>query len=170
MNTDYQHVLGKSMFRCIEGSIKYSWRTLGSCTRQLARLRVCLRQWRNNFKYRVQEPSHHWRQRPFSTAAECTSKRVRRLWLACTFMNNYAIKGFGGGMYNMDSNPTLEKLHIHGQHCHLGGGMYNNYSSPTLDACTFVGNTASGVINTAYTGGGMYNVTNSSPRLTELHI
>ncbi|MGI6653008.1 MAG: Ig-like domain-containing protein [Christensenellales bacterium] len=65
----------------------------------------------------------------------------------------------GGGMYNVNSSPTVANCVFSGNTANGGGGMYNSYnSSPTVANCVFS-------VNTAYDdGGGMYNV-NSSPRV-----
>ena len=65
----------------------------------------------------------------------------------------------GGGIYIINSNPTLRNLIISGNSAFLlGGGMYNSGSSPKLTNVTFSGNSAGGP------GGGMFN-SNSSPTL-----
>jgi hypothetical protein len=66
----------------------------------------------------------------------------------------------GGGMYNMEGNPTLNNCTFRGNSARRSGsGMYNTNSNPTLTNCTFQKNYA------RYRGGGMYN-TNSNPTLT----
>jgi predicted outer membrane repeat protein len=70
----------------------------------------------------------------------------------------------GGGMYNVDSSPTLANLSFYGNSAEYGGGggMANTgSSSPILINVSFAANTAS-------TGGGMYNNQNSSPTLTQV--
>ena len=67
---------------------------------------------------------------------------------------------YGGGMYNLNSSPTVN-------HCIFtanlvtsgGGGMWNENSNPTMTDCAFSGNTAWGA------GCGMYN-TSSNPTMT----
>jgi hypothetical protein len=72
--------------------------------------------------------------------------------------------GFGGGMSNAYSSPTLSNVTISGNRAdHGGGGMYNRTSSPTLSNVTISGNYAN------YTGGGMYNY-ESSPTLSNVTI
>jgi parallel beta-helix repeat protein len=76
----------------------------------------------------------------------------------CTFTNNTA--DYGGGMHNYQSSPTLTDCTITNNTAIYGGGMSNwESSSPTLTNCTFTG-------NTAYDGGGMSNWESSSPTLT----
>jgi uncharacterized repeat protein (TIGR02543 family) len=67
----------------------------------------------------------------------------------------------GGGMYNINSSPTLTNVTFSGNSGRGGGGLYNEYSSPTLTNVTFTSNSA------VYNGGGMYN-TDSSPTLTNV--
>jgi hypothetical protein len=70
--------------------------------------------------------------------------------------------GFGGGMYNNNSSPTLTNCTFSGNSALYGGGMSNvQNSSPTVTNCTFSGNSA---VNN---GGGMFNNINSSPTLTD---
>jgi predicted outer membrane repeat protein len=71
----------------------------------------------------------------------------------------------GGGMYNVDSSPTLANLSFYGNSADYGGGggMANTgSSSPLLINVSFSSNTASN-------GGGMYNV-DSNPTLTDVHF
>ncbi len=78
----------------------------------------------------------------------------------CTFTGNTATSG--GGMCNSSSLPTLTNCTFTGNTARssgAGGGMYNSYSRPTLTNCAISANTAS-------SGGGMYNITSSSPKLT----
>ena len=83
--------------------------------------------------------------------------------------NDTIIKGFtvtggrgtyGGGMYNTYSSPTLENCRFTGNTADYGGGMYNIYSSPIVIDCSFGGNSA------LASGGGMFNLYESSPALT----
>jgi len=93
--------------------------------------------------------------------------------------------GWGGGMYNYWSRPTLTNCTFTANFAQRGGGMYNDKSSPILTNCTFSGNTgndAAGMMNASSTpkltnctftgnsaknggGGGMLNGS-SSPNLT----
>ncbi len=69
----------------------------------------------------------------------------------------------GGGMYNLNSSPTLSHVTFTGNTTSInGGGMFNLNSSPTLSHVTFSGNEASS------SGGGMYNYDNSSPTLSHV--
>jgi hypothetical protein len=91
--------------------------------------------------------------------------------------------GNGGGMYNVNSSPTVTNCMFSGNsasfrnangayNASYGGGMYNENSSPTVTNCTFSGNSASsfsenGLVTSkclSY-GGGMYNK-RSSPTVT----
>jgi parallel beta-helix repeat protein len=94
--------------------------------------------------------------------------------------------GWGGGMYNYWSRPTLTNCTFTANFGQRGGGMYNDKSSPILTNCTFSGNTgndAAGMMNASSTpkltnctftgnssknggGGGMLNGS-SSPNLTD---
>ena len=69
------------------------------------------------------------------------------------------LNGYGGGMYNDNSSPTVTNCTFTGNNAHYGGGMCNMSSSPTVTNCTFTGNTAS-------QGGGMYNTSGSTATLT----
>jgi len=66
--------------------------------------------------------------------------------------------GYGGGMYNSSSSPTIANCTFTGNSAgRYGGGMHNiSSSSPTVMGCTFTDND----------GGGMYNGWGSSPRVT----
>jgi parallel beta-helix repeat protein len=76
-----------------------------------------------------------------------------------TITNGYAAAGFGSGMFNYVSCPTIVNCTFSGNEAtNGGGGMYNYFlSSPTVTNCTFSGNT--GLIS----GGGMYNEFFSGP-------
>jgi LPXTG-site transpeptidase (sortase) family protein len=77
------------------------------------------------------------------------------------FSGNSATIYGGGGMYNGNSSPTLTNVIFSGNKATNGGGMHNGNSSPTLTNVTFSGNSAT-------FGGGMYNYSNSSPTLTNV--
>ncbi|HPR34254.1 MAG TPA: choice-of-anchor Q domain-containing protein [Anaerolineaceae bacterium] len=68
----------------------------------------------------------------------------------------------GGGMYLLNSSPTLKNVIISGNLAAYGGGIYNNNGSPTLTNVDFSNNT---VVNR---GGGMYNLYSSNPALTNV--
>ncbi len=76
--------------------------------------------------------------------------------LNCTFYSNTA--HFGGGMYNLDSDPNLTGCDLVSNY---GGGMYNDNSSPKVVSCAFTNNVASGML-----GGGASNTWYSSPTFT----
>jgi parallel beta-helix repeat protein len=68
---------------------------------------------------------------------------------------------YGGGMRNVESDPTVSNCifsynSVYGD----GGGMYNNPASPTVTNCTFTANHAD------YAGGGMDNRNGSNPTVT----
>ncbi len=69
--------------------------------------------------------------------------------------------GYGGGMYNYDSNPEVSNCVFSGNSATGtgGGGMANYLSSPVVTNCTFSENSAS-------SGGGMLN-TGSTPTVTD---
>ena len=79
----------------------------------------------------------------------------------CIFSQN-SVTGDGGGMYNKPAFPTVTDCTFIENHANFaGGGMDNrNESNPTVTGCTFAGNTAGSY------GGGMENLTNSSPTVT----
>jgi parallel beta-helix repeat protein len=85
----------------------------------------------------------------------------------CTFENNTAIEYDGGGMYNREgSSPTLENCTFKNNGAsRKGGGMYNycGGSYPLLTDCTFTNNYSE-------LGGGIWNVLQSSPTLTNNSI
>jgi len=74
----------------------------------------------------------------------------------------------GGGLYNDNSNPTLTNITFLENRLRIseigyGGGLYNNASSPILSNVNFSGNFAG-----QNSGGGMANVNNSHPELTNV--
>ena len=62
----------------------------------------------------------------------------------CTFSGNSAIRLNGGGMYNRDgSNPMLTNCTFSDNSSDMqGGGIYNKQSNPTLNNCILWGNSA----------------------------
>jgi predicted outer membrane repeat protein len=69
----------------------------------------------------------------------------------------------GGGIYIIDSNPTIRNCIITGNSASAqGGGMFNNRSNPTLTGVIFSE-------NTAVDGGGMIN-NNSNPVLNDVNF
>jgi len=95
--------------------------------------------------------------------------------------NGYAT-GYGGGMYNDSSSPTVTNCLFSGNSSTNGdgAGMYNMISSsPTVIDCTFSDNNGGGILNNINSSpivtnctfsnnidGGMYNNSNSSPTVT----
>ncbi|MGM9507687.1 choice-of-anchor Q domain-containing protein [Larkinella sp. GY13] len=78
----------------------------------------------------------------------------------CSFTSNSANR-IGGGMYNaFNSNPSLINCNFTSNSANSAGGMYNSNSSPSLTNCSFTSNSAN------LYGGGMYNNTDASPVLT----
>lgn len=84
----------------------------------------------------------------------------------CTITQN--VGSFGGGIYNLFSSPTLINCITTFNSARSGGGIYNEGSSPTLINCKITFNTATEF------GGGLYTAnsgsTNSSPILTNCTI
>ncbi|MCP4358984.1 MAG: DUF11 domain-containing protein [Chloroflexi bacterium] len=78
-----------------------------------------------------------------------------------TFSTNTSI-GAGGGLSNYsNSSPTLTNVTFFGNSAEFGGGMYNQYSSnPSLTSVTFAENSAN------VQGGGMFSIQDSSLTLT----
>ena len=79
----------------------------------------------------------------------------------CCFTDNYAGED-GGGMYNVNSSPSITDCCFTGNYAgEDGGGMSNRNSSPTVANCTFMGN------STFDGGGGMHNRDESHPTVTD---
>ncbi|MHC4676148.1 MAG: S8 family serine peptidase, partial [Planctomycetota bacterium] len=75
-----------------------------------------------------------------------------------TITNGYV--GQGGGIYCVDSSPTVTNCTFtNNTATDNGGGMYSYNSGPTLTNCTFIGNSA------VYEGGAMSNCS-SGPTIT----
>ena len=72
-------------------------------------------------------------------------------------------EGFGGGMLNRNSSPTIVDSVFKNCMAHdgSGGGIANFESSPTLRTCRFIGNSADGC------SGGVHNSGSSSPILSD---
>jgi hypothetical protein len=69
--------------------------------------------------------------------------------------------GYGGGMYNYNSSPTVANCVFSDNAANHGGGMFNwEYSSPMVTDCAFVSNSA---VNQ---GGGMRNGVSCDPTVT----
>ncbi|AXG68998.1 putative mobile pathogenicity island [Kordia sp. SMS9] len=77
-----------------------------------------------------------------------------------TFSGNSAVFS-GGGMYNLLNSSLLTNTVFTFNSAQLGGGMYNDSSSPSIINGTFYGNFASA------NGGGMRNIVNTSPTIIE---
>lgn len=71
----------------------------------------------------------------------------------CMFLENSACTG--GGMCNIDSSPVVINCIFKNNSAIVGGGMANGSSSPTIDRCTFSE-------NRAHSGGGIANSFSSS--------
>jgi parallel beta helix pectate lyase-like protein len=52
--------------------------------------------------------------------------------------------GYGGGMYNDYSNPTVTGCTFNANSADCGGGMHNSSSSPAVNNCIFINNSADG--------------------------
>ena len=77
---------------------------------------------------------------------------------SCIFTGNTAT-GDGGGLYNKSSSPAVTGCTFSNNTAGTGGGMSNSAASPIISSCTFSTNTAS------TNGGGLLN-DNSSPQIT----
>jgi hypothetical protein len=76
------------------------------------------------------------------------------------------LDGYGGGMYNNNSSPTVTNCTFSGNTAGSGAGMYNVNSSPTVTSCTFSSNTIGyDSYGGVGSGGGMYN-SGGSPTVT----
>jgi hypothetical protein len=79
----------------------------------------------------------------------------------CTFTGNVvADTGYGGGLRNYESNPTVTDCLFVNNSAGTGGGMDNTASSPSVSGCVFTG-------NTAVFGGGMANISGSNATVTD---
>jgi len=65
----------------------------------------------------------------------------------------------GGGMYNVNSSPSLIYCTFKRNSGRYGGGIYNYKSNPILSDCTFIG-------NASRSGGGICNGDHSNPSIT----
>lgn len=61
---------------------------------------------------------------------------------------------FGGGLYNVQANPTVRSCTFSGNTANFGGGIYNLQSSPTITDCTFGGNSVSYPLPSGFGGVG----------------
>lgn len=78
--------------------------------------------------------------------------------------NNSVTDSYGGGMYNSDSDPTLDEVIIRNNAGGRGGGLANLSSEPVLTNVTLENNSA-----TLY-GGGIFNSGGSHITLTQADI
>jgi hypothetical protein len=67
----------------------------------------------------------------------------------------------GGGMFNLDSSPTVMNCRFVRNSANFGGAIYNESSSPTFHGCSFISNRAN------FGGGAIYNTTTSSPAIAQ---
>ena len=65
----------------------------------------------------------------------------------------------GGGMYNSEAHPTVNRCaFVENAASRYGGGMANEReSNPNVSQCTFIGNVATGEVGGFGSGGGMFN-------------
>ncbi|MGB1216518.1 MAG: right-handed parallel beta-helix repeat-containing protein, partial [Saprospiraceae bacterium] len=74
-------------------------------------------------------------------------------------------RGYGGGMYNILSFPSISNCNFYENMADKGGGMYNYLaSSSSISNCNFYNNTAD------VGGGGMYNYNSSSPHVSNCNF
>ena len=95
----------------------------------------------------------------------------------------------GGGMYILESSPTLTNCRFRTNHAFFGGGIFSDHGSPTLEGCKFENNVADGhgggmnnsdsrpILancvfegNSGSEGGGMMNTQTSNPLLINCRI
>ncbi|HNW52419.1 MAG TPA: right-handed parallel beta-helix repeat-containing protein, partial [Prolixibacteraceae bacterium] len=76
---------------------------------------------------------------------------------------NYS-QAMGGGMYNLNSSPTLTRCNFSNNYAYYGGGIYNETSSPSVTNCSFNHN------STLYDGGGIFNYSNSNQTVTRCNF
>lgn len=72
---------------------------------------------------------------------------------------------YGGGVYCVNSSPTLKRCAIDGNMADFGGGLLCENASPTLTNCTVTNNTTDEA-----DGGGVYCFSSSGPTLTNCTI
>lgn len=82
----------------------------------------------------------------------------------CTISGNRAFMGDGGGIFLLNSSPTITNCTLSGNSAGIdnGGGISSRGSSPTITNCNIYGNGAE-------TGGGIF-LSNSSPTITNCTI
>ncbi len=85
------------------------------------------------------------------------------------YANSSTPNNFGGGIFNVSGNPTLNNLIFSGNVARMGGGggMYNEYSSPLMTNILFDNNLAEKHSSWGGWGGGIYNAM-SSPVLKNI--
>ena len=73
--------------------------------------------------------------------------------------NGYSADGYGGGMSNLKSSPTIVNCRfVDNSSTDVGGGLLNiERSNPVIERCSFIGNSA------IYAGGGVMNERESAP-------
>ncbi len=79
-----------------------------------------------------------------------------------TISNAIFIRGYGGGLFNYYSNPTIKNCIFLANIANYGGGISNYYSSPIITNCIFKGNFANnsgGGIHNYYSGATIINCT-----------
>ena len=88
------------------------------------------------------------------------NKGVSPVLTTCTFIGNSA--NYGGAISNFYyASPVLTNCTFVGNSANFGGGASNYYyAAPVFTHCNFVNNSAN------YEGGGIYNISYSSPRVT----
>jgi hypothetical protein len=80
----------------------------------------------------------------------------------------------GGGLKNVNGNPTIQHVVFVGNLAGVGGGMYNESGSPSLTNVTFENNSSIELAKRlpgieAY-GGGVYTKEHSNPTFNEVHF
>jgi hypothetical protein len=71
----------------------------------------------------------------------------------CYFYEN-GFTSFGGGIFNLNSDPVVTDCTFAANLVARGGGMSNHESNPTVTHCTFEGNSS---VTSGEAGSGMYN-------------
>ena len=67
------------------------------------------------------------------------------------------LTGKGGGMYNINSSPTVRNCTFTANMASRGAGMYNKGGAPQISACKFVNNMCHGEFAYETYGGGIYS-------------
>jgi subtilisin family serine protease len=82
-----------------------------------------------------------------------------------TISNSIFLQGYGGGLFNYYSNPTIKNCIFLANKADYGGAISNHYSSPVITNCIFKGNianTSGGGIHNNYSGAYITNCTFTS--------